>query len=99
MFDRLRNAPMMILDDLGVENPSPWAQEKLFQLLNHRYSHQLPTVITTNADLELLDPRIRSRLLDESIIRRATISAPDYRTSVQIQRDDLSSLTLYRRMT
>jgi len=99
MFDRLRNAPMMILDDLGVENPSAWAQEKLFQLLNHRYSHQLPTVITTNADLDMLDPRIRSRLLDDNVIHRIRISAPDYRTPVQSQRDELSSLSLYANMT
>ena len=96
MFDRLRNAPLLILDDLGVENPSAWAQEKLFQLLNHRYSHMLPTVITTNADLDMLDPRIRSRLLDDTIIHRIRISAPDYRTPVQNQRDELSSLPLYR---
>ncbi len=99
MFDRMRNAPLLILDDLGVENPSAWAQEKLFQLLNHRYSNRLPTVITTNADLEILDPRIRSRLLDDTIIHRIRISAPDYRTPVQNRRDELSSLSLYAGMT
>jgi DNA replication protein DnaC len=99
MFDRMRNAPLLILDDLGVENPSAWAQEKLFQLLNHRYSNMLPTVITTNADLDMLDPRIRSRLLDDTIIHRIRISAPDYRTPVQSQRDQLSSLPMYGHMT
>jgi len=29
-FDRIRNAPLLILDDLGAENASEWAQEKLF---------------------------------------------------------------------
>lgn len=99
MFDRLRNAPLLILDDLGVENPSAWAQEKLFQLLNHRYAHHMPTVITTNADINVLDPRIRSRLLDEGVIRRVRISAPDYRTPVQSQESDVSDLSLYRDMT
>jgi DNA replication protein DnaC len=99
MFDRLKNAPMLILDDLGVENPSGWAQEKLFQLLNFRHSRRLPTVITTNADLESLDPRIRSRLLDDTVIRRVRISAPDYRTPVQSQNDQLSNLALYQEMT
>ncbi len=99
MFDRLRNSPLLILDDLGVENPSAWAQEKLFQLLNHRYAHRLPTVITTNADINTLDPRIRSRLLDEGVIRRVRISAPDYRTPVQSQESDLTDLSLYREMT
>mgnify|MGYP000368437782 CR=1 FL=1 len=98
MFDRVRNAPVLIIDDLGVENPSHWAQEKLFQLLNYRYSRHLPTVLTTNADLDLLDPRIRSRLLDESMIHRVKISAPDFRTPVQTQRDRLSNLTMYADM-
>ncbi len=95
LFDRLRNVPLLILDDLGVENPSQWAQEKLFQLLNYRYNYRLPTVITTNTDLDLLDPRIRSRLLDESIIHRVRITASDYRTPVQNKQDQLSSLSLY----
>jgi DNA replication protein DnaC len=95
MFDRLRNIPLLVLDDLGVENPSPWAQEKLFQLLNYRYNHKLPTIITTNTDLDLLDPRIRSRLLDESIIHRVRIAALDYRTPVQNKQDQLSSLSLF----
>jgi DNA replication protein DnaC len=97
-FDRVRNAPMLILDDLGVENPSHWAQEKLFQLLNHRYSRQMPTVITTNADLDLLDLRIRSRLLDVTFISRVRILAPDYRSGIYNQRDQLSNLLLYGEM-
>lgn len=95
MFDRMRNVRLMVLDDLGVENPSPWAQEKLFQLLNYRYNQRLPTIITTNTDLDLLDPRIRSRLLDESMINRVRIAAPDFRTPVQNKQDQLSSLFLY----
>lgn len=100
MFDRIRNAPLLILDDLGVEKQSQWAQEKLFQLLNHRYMYRLATVITTNADLDSLDPRVRSRLLDLALIRRVIIAAPDYRTGVQNQNDLLMShLSMYRHMT
>ncbi len=98
-FDRIRNAPMLILDDLGAENASEWAQEKLFQLLNHRYSRRLPTVITTNVDLDTLDPRIRSRLLDAGLIRRGKITAPDYRTYIRSEVDQLSNLALYSDMT
>ena len=79
-FDRIRSAQLLVLDDLGAENPSPWAGEKLYQLLNHRHSQGLPTVITTNVDLDTMEGRIRSRLLDEAIIRHVEISAPDYRT-------------------
>lgn len=80
MFDRIRGAQLLILDDLGAENPSQWAQEKLFQLLNHRYSYRLPTVITTNVEIDALDARIRSRLVDDRVVRRIAIAAPDFRT-------------------
>lgn len=99
-FDRIRNASLLILDDLGVENPSQWAQEKLFQLLNHRYTHRLPTVITTNQELERLDARIKSRLLDIDRTRRVVINAGDYRSNDQRTRtpaDD--SLMLYQQYT
>lgn len=98
-FERIRNASLLILDDLGSESPSQWAREKLFQLLNHRYSRRLPTIITTNVDLETLDPRIRSRLLDSDLIKRGKITAPDYRTYARSQQDQLSSLSSYADMT
>lgn len=94
-FERIRNAPFLILDDLGTENSSAWAQEKMFQLFNHRYNKRLPTVITTNLDLDSLDPRIHSRLLDEGLSRRCKITAPDYRSKVSNQQDSLSDLQLY----
>lgn len=99
MFDRIRGAQLLILDDLGAENPSQWAGEKLFQLLNYRYSHRLPTVITTNVDLDRIDGRIRSRMLDEGLIRRARITAPDYRTPTENQQAQLTNLSHYRDMT
>lgn len=99
-FDRLRNADLLILDDLGVENPSAWAKEKLFQLLNHRYSYHLPTVITTNMDIDKFDPRIRSRLLHTDFTHHIKIIAPDYRSAVGNETNQLmSNLSVYRDMT
>jgi DNA replication protein DnaC len=65
----VRNAPILILDDLGTQSGSPWAQEKLFQLLNHRSNSQLPTVVTTNLSIDRLDERLRMRLTDPAIAR------------------------------
>ena len=67
LFDEVRNAPLVILDDLGVYSATPWAQEKLFQLINHRYNHRLPTVFTTSVPLEEMDERLRTRLCDASL--------------------------------
>ena len=99
MFERIRSVPLLVLDDLGAENPSAWALEKLFQLLNHRYTHRLPTVITTNTNLDRLDPRIRSRLLDNNLIHQVSITAPDYRNAASQRHNQLSDLRLYQDMT
>ncbi len=67
LFELVRNAPVLILDDLGVQNATAWVDEKLFQLINHRYASQLPTVITTNLDLSAFDQRIQTRLADVTL--------------------------------
>lgn len=78
-LEAIRSTPLLILDDLGAHNSTAWAQEKLFQILNHRYNGRLPTVITTNQRLEEMDPRIASRLADLSLNQVLEISAPDFR--------------------
>lgn len=67
LFEMVRNAPVLLLDDLGVQSSTPWADEKLFQLVNHRYNAQAPTVFTTNFDLSAFDPRLQSRLADAAL--------------------------------
>ncbi len=96
LFEQVRSTPLLILDDLGAHSASAWAKEKLFQLLNHRYNAQLPTVITTNQRLEDLDPRLRSRLLDRNIVDYFPILAPDFRAGFNPSESDLSTLNLHR---
>jgi DNA replication protein DnaC len=80
VFSQIRTAPLLILDDLGTQNTTPWAREKLFQVLNFRYETRLPTVITTTSSLDEIDPRIRSRMLDERVCRLYKIIVPAYKT-------------------
>ena len=46
LFEQVRNVPVLVLDDLSMTNARPWAQEKLFQVFNHRFNAALPTVVT-----------------------------------------------------
>jgi DNA replication protein DnaC len=78
-FTSIRNAPLLVLDDLGTENATPWAREKLYQIINHRYSEQMPTVITSNVELRKVDDRIVSRMLDHRLTQYIEIDAEDYR--------------------
>jgi len=99
-FNEVRDAPVLILDDLGTQNTTPWAQEKLYQILNYRYNAQLPTVVTTNQDLADIDPRLRSRLLHVEFVEQVKILAPDYRgMGVDQAQPELSSLQFHRDQT
>ena len=96
-FAQIRNAKLLVLDDLGMESPTSWAIEKLYQIFNHRYNSRLATVITTNHDLEELELRLRSRLSDPDITQIVYVRARDYRMgSGSSGHSDLSSLGLFR---
>jgi len=82
LFDRVKNAPLLILDDFGEQASTPWAQEKLYQLINYRYNDRLPTVITTCLSLENLENRIGSRLGDPRLSTPFNIDVPDYRSDL-----------------
>ncbi len=53
-----REAPCLILDDLGAERITEWVGEQLFCLLNYRYNSQLQTIITTNYSTTELAERL-----------------------------------------
>jgi DNA replication protein DnaC len=81
LFESLRNTPVLILDDLGTQTATPWAREKLYQLINHRYNRRQPTVITMNQEVEEIDPRLWSRVNDIHLTTRCDIRDRDKRTS------------------
>lgn len=62
LYAQVVEAPLLILDGLGAHSSTPWAEEKLHQVINHRFNAQLPTVITTANELDELDAYIRSRI-------------------------------------
>src|SRR5437660_5991507 len=80
-FLMLREADVLVLDDLGTQQRSPWVDEKLFQLLNYRYTMRIPTVMTIHPQgLHELDDHIRSRLSDASLVTTVMMTdAQDYR--------------------
>jgi len=94
-FDEIRRIPLLVLDDFGTQNATPWAQEKLFQITNYRYINQLPLVVTTNLPVNQIEERISSRLQDPTMVTQVKIEAPDYRRPLDdLGHPDLSSLSL-----
>ncbi|MCA1666821.1 MAG: ATP-binding protein [Thermomicrobia bacterium] len=87
-FTAIREVGVLVLDDLGTENTTPWAREKLFQIINYRAMQKLPLVVTSNnirpdqkqgIDFPGVDDRIASRLADVRMVRHIHIPAGDYR--------------------
>ncbi len=81
-YERLnifKTVPVLILDDVSAESSTPWSDNILFEIIDYRYRHLLSTVIVTNTELDLLEPRISSRLQDTTLCTIIENAAPDYR--------------------
>jgi DNA replication protein DnaC len=52
ILDPLLEAEVLVIDELGSQKLTLWVQDLLYLLINHRYTHRLPTLFTTNFRLE-----------------------------------------------
>lgn len=43
-----QDASMLVLDDMGAEKASEWTQERIYSIVDERYVHQLPLIVTSN---------------------------------------------------
>ncbi len=75
LFEQVKSVRILVLDDFGTHSSTPWAEEKLYQVLNHRYLNELPTVVTSSVALDRLDPRLQQRLLDPRTSRMMDLGA------------------------
>lgn len=99
-FNEIRDIRLLVLDDLGTQNATPWAAEKLYQIINYRYVNRLPTIVTTNVELDDIDGRVSSRLQDPDLVTVIKILAPDYRApGKDTSHPQLSSLHLHAKRT
>lgn len=91
VLGRYRGPGLLVLDDLGAEQPTPWARAVLFDLLNYRKEQRRLTIITSNYSLgqvaarlaagddELSGKRIAERILavcDVQQLRGANLRRP-----------------------
>ena len=53
VLDPVMNAELLVIDELGAQNPTPFVKDTLYLVLNHRYTHRLPTIFTSNFRLQL----------------------------------------------
>lgn len=70
------NCTLLILDDLGVEKETEWATQQLDYIVDYRYEHCKPLVVTSNLALTKLPPRIADRLREGQVF---VLKGPSYR--------------------
>lgn len=88
----LREADLLVLDELGSQKPTTFVQEILYYIINSRYNDDKTTIFTTNyldepqrpAEERLeerIGPRLRSRL--HEMCDRVLIESEDYRRATR----------------
>lgn len=80
LLDKVTECTVLALDEFDRWNPTPWAQEKFFQLIEARYRDgaQKLTCFATNAALDELPPYIASRMQDRRC-KVFALNGPDIR--------------------
>lgn len=80
MMKRMLGCDLLVLDDIGAENPSAWSRDEiLFTLLDHRMENNLLTCFTSNLDKAAIknhylqasgttDPNKTDRLMERFIV-------------------------------
>lgn len=77
----LASCDLLILDDVGAEKWTEWVESTLFTIIDERYRHMLPLVITTNCSMEELEAQIGGRSFDRlvEVCRFVRMDAESYR--------------------
>lgn len=52
IMERMIQADILFLDDLGAEKASEWVKEQLYTVINERYNWMRPVFITTNLTIQ-----------------------------------------------
>ena len=58
VLDIYERVPLLIIDDLGSEQPTEWGAAMIFKIINARYEAYMPMIVTTNYGSEELIMRM-----------------------------------------
>lgn len=53
---------LLIIDDLGARSPHDVVIDNMYMILNYRYEHMLPTIITSNLSLDEIEKTFGNRI-------------------------------------
>lgn len=71
LLERVMEVPLLAVDGVGSHYGTPWSEEKLLQIFDHRYRRRLPTVVTLSVPLARVgSDSLRLRLSDRGGVSR-----------------------------
>lgn len=91
LIDLYSQARLLVLDDIGAEMATDWAYLTLYLIVDNRYNEMLPTIFTSNLDLNALskafvDERLVSRIIEmcgvKGIRKMGEKTGPNYRKEI-----------------
>lgn len=77
----IKNAPLLVLDDLGAEYKTEWSTSFLYDIIDTRYRSGKPTIITTNLSLS----QLKNHLTDVNGVPRAFDRLTEILTAVEFK--------------
>ena len=66
LMNRFSTCDILVLDDFGLKNVTPYVYSLIYSVINSRYNNMLPTIINSNFTLKVLGEKME----DDRIIRR-----------------------------
>lgn len=84
----LRNADLLVLDDLAAYKHTPWREDITCEIIDSRYVQKKPLIVTTNCNLDelqkIIGDRAHDRLIEMCLMVENT--ADSYREIIAMQR-------------
>lgn len=74
-LDRIKDAELLILDDIGAETKKEWVDTELFRLIDYRYSNKKITIFTSNVEMDML--KLNDRIIDRIYGRNLRLPLPE----------------------
>lgn len=74
-----KRCPFLALDDLGAEHETDWTRAMLEEVIDYRYSHEMPTLCATNREPKNLPEPVLSRFTDGEVSKLVLNTATSYR--------------------
>ena len=82
VMDSHIRAGLLVLDDIGSEKPTDWAESRLYEVINSRLEREAPIIFTSNCQADVLTKRLGQRIVSRirGMSQGVQLRARDYRT-------------------